>query len=95
MAREVSCCRAMLVHLEPDVITHLDRDFPHVAAPGVRWAVLEFLLVAASDGAVVSSGYGLMAADVGGLTPQVTLLLKSVEGRQRCLPAGTAPTLKI
>ena len=96
-----SCCRSIFVNLEPDEITHFDRDVPHIAARGVPWALLEFVLIASSDGAVVSSGYGLTAATIGGLTPHVTLLVKggpeSGGGRRgpRCLPSFEVNSVEI
>jgi len=96
--------------LSPAAIMHFDRDpinniDPQLAATGAKWAILELLMLAACDGLVVSSGYGLTAADVGGLSPQRTLRVKRGGGgggggggdrkrQRRCLPSDAAPWME-
>ena len=72
---------------------------PQLAATGAKWALLEFLVLAACDGVVASSGYGLTAAEVGGLTPQRTLRVKQgtlsdAGGVRRCFPSDAAPWME-
>jgi hypothetical protein len=72
---------------------------PQLAATGARWALLEFLVLAACDGMVASSGYGLTAAEVGGLSPQRTLRVKrgkysDAGGVRRCFPSDAAPWME-
>lgn len=87
--------------LSPAAIMHFDRDpvnnfNPQLAATGAKWALLEFLVLSACDGVVASSGYGLTAAAVGGLSPQRTLFLKqgSAAGARRCFPSDAAPWME-
>ena len=64
--------------LAPEALHHVDRELDiKKAAAGFKWALLEMLMVAASDAALVSSGYGEVAANIGGMTPQKTLHIKA------------------
>ena len=60
----------VFVDLVPDSVVHLDRDSPAVAAAGMPWALLEFLLASRSHSVIVTSGFGAAAGDIGGMTPR-------------------------